>query len=161
MLKLKVQSFGHLMWRANSLEKTLMVGKIEGRRRRGQQRMRWMASLALWTWIWESFGSWWWTGKRGVLQFMGSQRVGPDWATELNWLALDRQVGKEFTFSRKACTQVCRESLWPFPQNKLLVSVIVEKKKWYLIFFKIFLSNSLFLPHAHPPFHWYPVSSIP
>ena len=41
MLKLKLQYFGHLMWRANSLEKTLMLGKIEGRRRRGQQRMRW------------------------------------------------------------------------------------------------------------------------
>ena len=42
MLKLKLQSFGHLMRRANSLEKTLMLGKIEGRRRRGQQRMRWL-----------------------------------------------------------------------------------------------------------------------
>ena len=42
MLKLKLQYFGHLMWRADSLEKTLMLGKIEGRRRRGQQRMRWL-----------------------------------------------------------------------------------------------------------------------
>ena len=42
MLRLKLQYFGHLMWRANSLEKTLMLGKIEGRRRRGQQRMRWL-----------------------------------------------------------------------------------------------------------------------
>ena len=46
MLKLKLQYFGHLMWRANSLEKTLMLGKIEGRRRRGRQRMRWLASHA-------------------------------------------------------------------------------------------------------------------
>ena len=45
MLKLKLQYFGHLMWRANSLEKTLMLGKIEGKRRRGQQRMRWLDSL--------------------------------------------------------------------------------------------------------------------
>ena len=45
MLKLKLQYFGHLMWRANSLEKTLMLGKIEGRRRRGQQRMRWLDGI--------------------------------------------------------------------------------------------------------------------
>ena len=45
MLKLKLQYFGHLMWRADSLEKTLMLGKIEGRRRRGQQRMRWLDSI--------------------------------------------------------------------------------------------------------------------
>ena len=45
MLKLKLQSFGHLMWRANSLEKTLMLRKIEGRRRKGQQRMRWLDGI--------------------------------------------------------------------------------------------------------------------
>ena len=45
----------------------------------------WMASPTRWTWVWASSGSWWWTGKPGVLQSMGSQRVGHDWATELNW----------------------------------------------------------------------------
>ena len=45
MMKLKLQYFGHLMWRANSLEKTLMLGKNEGRRRRGQQRMRWLDGM--------------------------------------------------------------------------------------------------------------------
>ena len=45
MLKLKLQYFGHLMWRADSFEKTLMVGKIEGRRRRGRQRMRWLDGI--------------------------------------------------------------------------------------------------------------------
>ena len=44
----------------------------------------WMAST-WWTWVWVNSGSWWWTGKPGVLQFMGSQRVGHDWATKLNW----------------------------------------------------------------------------
>ena len=44
----------------------------------------WMASLTGWAWIWVNSGSWWWTGRPGVLQFMGSQRVGHDWATELN-----------------------------------------------------------------------------
>ena len=86
MLKLKLQYFGHLLWRTDSLEKTLILGKIKGRRRREQQRMRWMASLTQWTWVLASSGSWWWTGKPGVLQSMGLQRVRHNWATELNWI---------------------------------------------------------------------------
>ena len=85
MLKLKLQYFGHMMWKADSFEKTLMLGKIEGRRRRGRQRMSWIASPTQWTWVWVNSGSWWWTGRTGVLWFMGLQRVGHDWATELNW----------------------------------------------------------------------------
>ena len=85
MLKLKLQYFGHLMWRADSFEKTLILGNIEGRRRRGWQRMRFLGpSLTQWTWVCVDSGSWW-TGRPGVLWFMGSQRVGHDWATELNW----------------------------------------------------------------------------
>ena len=45
----------------------------------------WMASPTHWTWVWVNSGSWWWTGRPGVLQFMGSQRVGHDWMTALNW----------------------------------------------------------------------------
>ena len=84
MLKLKLQYFGHPIRRADSLEKTLMLGGIEGRRRRGWQRMR-MASPTWWTWVWASSGIWCWSGKPGMLQSMGSQRVGHDWITELNW----------------------------------------------------------------------------
>ena len=84
MLKLKLQYFGHLMQRADSLKKTLMQGKIEGRRRRGQPRMRWLdPSPTQWTWVWVDSRNWWWTGRPGVQWFMGSQRVGHDWATEL------------------------------------------------------------------------------
>ena len=87
MLKLNLQYFSHLMWRADSFEKTLMLGKIEGRRRRGRQRMRCLncitntLDMSL-----RSSRSWWWTGRPGMLQSMGSQRVGHDWATELNWI---------------------------------------------------------------------------
>ena len=85
MLKLKLQYFGHLMWRTDSLEKILMLGKTEGRRRRGQQGWDgWMASQTWWTWVWVNSRRWWGTGRPGVLQFMESQRVGHDWATELN-----------------------------------------------------------------------------
>ena len=90
MLKLKHQYFGHLIQRTDSLEKILMLWKIEGRRRRGWQRMRWLNGITdSWTWVWVSSGSWWWTGKPGVLQSMGSQRVGHDWETELNWTELN------------------------------------------------------------------------
>ena len=90
MPKLKLQYFGHLMWRVDSLEQTLMLGGIGGRRRRGDDRGwdGWMASLTLWTWVWVNSGSWWWTGRPGVLWFMGSQRVGHDWVTELNWICI-------------------------------------------------------------------------
>ena len=82
MLKLKFQYFGHLMQRVDLLEKTLMLGKIEGRRR-GQQRMRWLDGITdSMNTIWASSRRWWRTGKPGVWQSMGSQRVWYDWATE-------------------------------------------------------------------------------
>ena len=85
-LMLKLQYFGHLMWKTDSFEKTLMLGKIEGGRRRGWQRMRWLDGITnSWTWVWVNSGSWWWTGRPGMLQFMGPQRVGHNWVTELNW----------------------------------------------------------------------------
>ena len=86
MLKLKLQYFGHLVRRVDSLEKTLMLGGIGGRRRRGRQRMKWLDGITdLMDLSLSELRSWWWTGRPGVLRFMGSQRVGHNWATELNW----------------------------------------------------------------------------
>ena len=77
MLKLKLQYFGHPMPRTDSLEKTLMLGKTEGGRRRGQQRTEWHHQLSG-----HKSEQWWRTGKPGVLQPMLSQRVGHDWVAE-------------------------------------------------------------------------------
>ena len=85
-LMLKLQYFDHLTQRTDSLKNTLMLGKIEGRRRRGHKWTRWLDGIT------DSMdmslgkpGSWWWTGNPHVLQSMGSRRVGHDWATDLNW----------------------------------------------------------------------------
>ena len=99
ILKLKLQYFGHLMWRMDSFEKTLMLGKIESRRR-GWQRMRWLDSLtnSRRTWVSASSGRWWRTGKPGMLHSMGSQRIGYDWVTEQEqghdkWPSKRKQMG--------------------------------------------------------------------
>ena len=85
MLKLKLQYFGHLMRRTDSLEKTLMLGKIEGRRT-GWQKMRWLDGITdSMDMSWANSRKWWRTGKPGMLQSMESRRVRHDWATELNW----------------------------------------------------------------------------
>ena len=89
MLKLKPQYFVHLMQRTDSYEKTLILGKIQGGKRRDDRGWDgWMASLTQWTWVWLNSRSWWWTGRPSVLQSMGLQRIGYHWATELNWLIL-------------------------------------------------------------------------
>ena len=96
MLKWKLQYFGHLVGRTDSFEKTLMLGKIEGGRRRGWQRMSWLDGITnvidmsvskLWELV---------IGKAGVLQSMESQRVGHDWATELNWTDYIKKINIVF-----------------------------------------------------------------
>ena len=87
MPKLKVQYFGHLMQRTDSFEKPWCWERLKAG---GEGDDRgwdgWMAPLTQWTWVWTSSGSWWLTRRPGVLQSMGSQRVGHDWV--LNWNVL-------------------------------------------------------------------------
>ena len=95
MLKLKLQYFGHLIWRTDSLERPWRWERLKaGGEGDGRGWDGWMASLTQWTWVWTSSGSWWWTGRPGVLQSMESQRVGHDWATELNF----REMSGSFVF---------------------------------------------------------------
>ena len=82
MLKLKLQYFGHLMQTADSLKKSLMLGKIEGRRR-GHQRIRWLDGIMdVMDMNLAKFRKWWGTEAPGMLQSMGSQRVGHNWMTQ-------------------------------------------------------------------------------
>ena len=110
MLKLKLQYFGHMMWRADSLEKTLMLGEIEGKRRRGRQRMRCLNGITdTMDIVWVDSENWWWTGRPGVLWFMGSQRVGHDRVTELNWT----------NWSSGGCLRWARQQSEGWRQNSL------------------------------------------
>ena len=81
----------------------------------------WMASPTSWTWVWVSSGVWWWTGKPGVLQSMGSHRVGHNWATELNWKLMQHcksVLKKPITFFKKAIKS--KNFLW---KNSILQSL--------------------------------------
>ena len=90
MLKLKLQYFDH--WRKDWCEELTLLKRPwcwerlhVGGEGNDREWDGWMASPSQWTWIWVSSGIWWWTGKSGVLQSMGSQIVRQDWVTELNW----------------------------------------------------------------------------
>ena len=111
MLKLKLQYFGHLMWRVDSLEKTLMLGGIGGRRRRGRQRKRWLDGItklmgmslsSLWGFVIDR--------EAWLLQFMGLQRVGHDRATELNthtvWFRATQPVKLNTQHKSECCSYV-------------------------------------------------------
>ena len=95
MLKLKLQYFGHLMRRVNSLENSLQPWGRERLKAGGEGDNRgldgWMASPTQWVWVWVKSRSWWWTGRPGVLQSMGSQRVRHNWVT---WTEMKNWVGE-------------------------------------------------------------------
>ena len=108
ILKLKFQYFGHLMWRADSFEKTLMLGGIGGRRRRGQQRTRWLDGITnSWTWVCINYRSCWWTRRSGMLRLWG--RKESDTTKRLNWTELKAmpllgsKVQRKLMFLPKKC----------------------------------------------------------
>ena len=92
----------------------------------------WMASLTRWMWVWVNSGSWWWTGRPGMLQFMGSQRVGHDWVTELNWTESLSCSYSQFSFSIFLHSRMSFTSWWNSTSDKY----------FYLV--KLFNKNSLF-----------------
>ena len=112
-----------------------------------KERDCWMASLTWWTWIWVSSGSWWWTGKPSVLQSMGSQRVGHDRATELNW-----------TFRNMYTTAQALLSTGTFLGQAVYMPVLHFLTFWS---FTLWLNPSEtelltltvihLIPHTHPP----------
>ena len=99
MLKLKLQYFGHLTWRTDSLKKTWCWERLKvGGEGEDRGWSGWMASPIQRTWVWVNSGSWWWTGRPGMLQCMGLQRVGHDWVTErLNWTELELSLKEVHT----------------------------------------------------------------
>ena len=149
-----LQYFGHLMGRANSLEKKPWCWEWL-RAREGDDRGwdGWMASPNQWTWVWMDSRSWWWTGRAGMLQFMGLWRVGHNWVTELNrtemisfqvvfsqsfwlrvfpggvcldqprWMSARRILGGGWT---------CGISFWPFPNSS----------SWWWLISSVFLTST-------------------
>jgi len=107
VLKLKLQYFGHWCeepthWKRPWCWEWLKVGEGDDR---GQDS--WMVSPTQWTWVWASSGSWWWTGKPGMLQSMGLQRVGHNWATELNWTICKIDSQWKFAVWLQSSNQYC------------------------------------------------------
>ena len=99
MLKLKLQYFGHWCKQLTHLTRLWCWERLRaGGERDNRGRDGWMASPTQWTWVWVDSGSWWWTGGPGMLQFMGSQRVGHVWAIELNWMEKETQKIDSWTW---------------------------------------------------------------
>ena len=130
ILKLKLQYFGRLMQRVDSFEKTLILGKFEGGRRRGWQRWHGrMASPTQWTWVWVNSGSWLWTGRSGVLQSMGHKES--DMAEQL------------------ICTELMTLDVYSF------FSVLINQRCLVFVRYKYTLDLAVyFLSPNHPKLKW-------
>ena len=126
LLKLKPQYFDHLMQRADSLEKTLMLGKIEGKRRRRQQRIRWLASLAQRKCIWAQSRRQWRTEEPGLLQSMGSQKVRHD-------VVIEQQQQRNGDYNSECvCVShsVMSDTSWPMDCQAPLSVEFSRKEYW-------------------------------
>ena len=129
----------------DSLEKTLMLGGIgAGEEEDGRGWVGCMASLTQWTWVWVNFGSWWWTGRPGVLRFMGCQGAGHDWATELNWMELREPTCQVERRSRASVTVECLSStIWHAGWHKLQprVSGLAPRTHWQVHYRMLFYGD--------------------
>ena len=122
MLKLKFQYFGHLMEELTHWKRPwCLEGLGAGGEGDDTGWDGWMASPTWWAWVWVNSGSLRWTERPGVLWFMGSQRVGHDWATELNWTEPDYCVAFLW-FSPPSCLRTC-QTLASFPNWSSSVSL--------------------------------------
>ena len=114
----------------------------------------WMASLTRWRWVWVNSGSWWWTGRPGVLQFMGSQRVGHDWVTELNWT--DRcffQLWRTLGRGGVCIFKLVQELLWVgLCLSRRYVEVVTSVRMWP--YWKIASSQRGLLKWSHTGVGW-------
>ena len=160
---------------AESFEKALMLGRTQVERRRGHRRWDgWMASLTRWPWVLTGSRCWWWTGKPGVIQSMGSQRLGHDWPSELNLIALHTQFLKSWSKSSPHLTGVkymhCQGYFMaPFLQRRDIISlllfllsshngkrvfksVIFEASYNWICFHLLVILNKLLRFHKHPFF---------
>ena len=130
MLKLKLQYFGHLMRRVDSLEKTLMLGGI-GARGEGDDRGwdGWMASPTQWAWVWVNSGSWWWTGRPGVLRFMGSQK-----SDMTEWLNIGYWISDTYicVYILELDTYICKQCKW---LHFVLYLAYFFETVWFELFF--------------------------
>ena len=113
----------------------------------------WMASLTRWTWVWVNSRSWWWTGRPSMLRFMGSQRVGHDWATELNWaepttsyLQVPTWQGKEIHLQRGTGNGRTTETNSPW----LFIGWVLARKEEESLFF--LLGSTMVIGHESFPF---------
>ena len=141
-----------------------------------------MASPIQWTWVWVNSESWWWTGRSGMLQFMGSQRVGHDWATELNWSVSCINLKIHFlpTTSRASCWGSSMEidvSLGVSRQNPQAASIVqhghlghgsplpLKNWQWSLFQWLVYLQAGhdlgLFLAISDPVARWLAFEAVP
>ena len=146
MLKLKLQYFGHLIPRTDSLEKRPWCWERLRAEGEGDDRGwgGWIASPTQWTWVWVNSRSWWWTGRFGMLQFMGSQRVGHDWATELNWTGVP---GKPYSISQWSEIYSFVSNILP-PMDCVVHGFLNASLLKFMPIESVMLSNNLILCHS-------------
>ena len=106
----------------------------------------WMVSLTRWTWVWVNSGSWWWTGRPGMLQFMGLLRVRHDWATELNWVQ-QRKMARDFVIGAREIVGGGSSPLTLWPDFELS-QILVEESLWFLLKWKLLCPTSHILNDA-------------